>query len=317
MLLSRIYEEHYDFVWRSVLRLGAAESADDDAVHDVFLVAARRLPEFKRWYSQAGTPRVTARGRYDAPSRSYTLSLEQHCAPSADQPTKLPFLIPVAMGLVGMFIAEIFTQLSGLGNLLETAAQTYHTDQALAVLLVIMALGVTLLARLRGNPALARAPGARHRLGHGARGIGVAGGELVEGRRLVEELRLALRKLSERVSLAVVEVHEPALAGEVRDRVRPAGDEVRVPPDQLHVGANLFELAEVRTAAEHRLVQGLPHVLVVGKVAAASMCATVGEDLRLVDVETVWRRDVAVGIDDHREPPVVGVDCIKSVHPLH
>ena len=50
----------------------------------------------------------------------------------------------VAMGLVGMFIAEIFTQLSGLGNLLETAAQTYHTDNALAVVLVIMTLGVTL-----------------------------------------------------------------------------------------------------------------------------------------------------------------------------
>jgi ABC-type nitrate/sulfonate/bicarbonate transport system permease component len=52
----------------------------------------------------------------------------------------------VAMGLVGMFIAEIFTQLSGLGDLLETAAQTYHTDQALAVLLVIMTLGVALRA---------------------------------------------------------------------------------------------------------------------------------------------------------------------------
>lgn len=50
----------------------------------------------------------------------------------------------VAMGLVGMFIAEIFTQLSGLGNQLESAAQTYHTDRALAVLLVIMTLGVTL-----------------------------------------------------------------------------------------------------------------------------------------------------------------------------
>lgn len=50
----------------------------------------------------------------------------------------------VAMGLVGMFVAEIFTQLSGLGNQLQTAAQTYHTDQALAVLIVIMALGVTL-----------------------------------------------------------------------------------------------------------------------------------------------------------------------------
>lgn len=50
----------------------------------------------------------------------------------------------VAMGLVGMFIAEIFTQLTGLGNLLETAAQTYHTSQALAVVLVIMTLGVLL-----------------------------------------------------------------------------------------------------------------------------------------------------------------------------
>jgi NitT/TauT family transport system permease protein len=50
----------------------------------------------------------------------------------------------VAMGLVGMFIAEIFTQLSGLGNQLESAAQTYRTDRALAVLLVIMTLGVVL-----------------------------------------------------------------------------------------------------------------------------------------------------------------------------
>jgi NitT/TauT family transport system permease protein len=50
----------------------------------------------------------------------------------------------IAMGLVGMFIAEIFTQLTGLGNLLQTAAQTYHTDNALAVVLVIMTLGVVL-----------------------------------------------------------------------------------------------------------------------------------------------------------------------------
>jgi ABC-type nitrate/sulfonate/bicarbonate transport system permease component len=50
------------------------------------------------------------------------------------------------MGLVGMFITEIFTQLSGLGNQLESAAQTYHTDRALAVLPVIMTLGVVLRA---------------------------------------------------------------------------------------------------------------------------------------------------------------------------
>ena len=62
---------------------------------------ARLLPFFKRWYSQAGTPRVTARGRYDAPSRTYTLALEQSCPPSPGQPVKEPHVIPVALGLVG------------------------------------------------------------------------------------------------------------------------------------------------------------------------------------------------------------------------
>ena len=57
---------------------------------------ARLLPQFKRWYAQAGTPKVTARGRYDAPSRTYTLGLEQ--APGAGHE---PFVIPLAIGLVG------------------------------------------------------------------------------------------------------------------------------------------------------------------------------------------------------------------------
>src|SRR5256714_1595447 len=62
---------------------------------------ARLLPQFKRWYSQAGTPKVTARGRYDAHTRTYTLSLEQTCAPSPGQQDKQPHVIPMAMGLIG------------------------------------------------------------------------------------------------------------------------------------------------------------------------------------------------------------------------
>ncbi|HEX7436393.1 MAG TPA: aminopeptidase N, partial [Caldimonas sp.] len=58
---------------------------------------ARLLPQFKRWYSQSGTPKVTARGRYDAPSRTYTLGLEQSSHGAANE----PFVIPLAMGLVG------------------------------------------------------------------------------------------------------------------------------------------------------------------------------------------------------------------------
>ena len=62
---------------------------------------AKRLPAFKRWYAQAGTPRVTARGRYDAPSRTYTLGLEQSSLPIEGQAPKEPFVIPLAIGLVG------------------------------------------------------------------------------------------------------------------------------------------------------------------------------------------------------------------------
>ena len=61
---------------------------------------AERLPAFKRWYAQAGTPRVSARGEYDAAARRYTLTLAQHSEPSPGQPHKQPFVIPVATGLL-------------------------------------------------------------------------------------------------------------------------------------------------------------------------------------------------------------------------
>ena len=63
-------------------------------------------------------------------------------------PSAVPFIITgvsqgVAMGLVGMFIAEISTALSGLGAALTTQANAYHMSKALGIILVIMALGVT------------------------------------------------------------------------------------------------------------------------------------------------------------------------------
>ena len=61
---------------------------------------ARLLPQFKRWYGQAGTPRLAARGSYDAAERSYTLHFEQSCAPTPGQSEKLPFVIPVNVGLI-------------------------------------------------------------------------------------------------------------------------------------------------------------------------------------------------------------------------
>ncbi len=62
---------------------------------------ARLLPQFKRWYSQAGTPAVKAEGRYDSAAHTYTLTLSQSCPPTPGQPDKAPFVIPVRLGLVG------------------------------------------------------------------------------------------------------------------------------------------------------------------------------------------------------------------------
>jgi RNA polymerase sigma-70 factor (ECF subfamily) len=40
---ARLFEQHVDFVWRSLRRLGVAAAAVDDAAQEVFVVASRRL----------------------------------------------------------------------------------------------------------------------------------------------------------------------------------------------------------------------------------------------------------------------------------
>jgi aminopeptidase N len=59
------------------------------------------LSQFRRWYDQAGTPVVECAGRYDAAARTFTLEVEQSCPATPQQETKLPFHIPLAVGLVG------------------------------------------------------------------------------------------------------------------------------------------------------------------------------------------------------------------------
>jgi len=96
---------------------GQAVTCDDfaqaiaDANPDTEL--ARLLPPFKRWYSQAGTPRVTASGHYDAASRTYTLELSQSCPPTPGQAVKEPFVIPVSIGLVAQDGRELPLRLAG------------------------------------------------------------------------------------------------------------------------------------------------------------------------------------------------------------
>jgi len=59
------------------------------------------LGQFKRWYSQAGTPELAVTGSFDARAKTYRLDVAQTVPPTPGQPVKEPMVIPLALGLVG------------------------------------------------------------------------------------------------------------------------------------------------------------------------------------------------------------------------
>ena len=56
--------------------------------------------QFKRWYSQAGTPVVEVDEKYDSNKKEYHLSLKQSCPPTTGQEKKEAFHIPLMIGLL-------------------------------------------------------------------------------------------------------------------------------------------------------------------------------------------------------------------------
>ncbi len=58
------------------------------------------LEQFRRWYTQAGTPVLRVRGTYDAARSQYVLDIEQSTPATPGQPEKLPLHIPVRVALL-------------------------------------------------------------------------------------------------------------------------------------------------------------------------------------------------------------------------
>ncbi|MDR0439841.1 MAG: aminopeptidase N, partial [Candidatus Accumulibacter sp.] len=73
----------------------------DDFVAAMAAASGFDFAQFMVWYRQAGTPRVSARGSYDAAARRYVLTLVQSFPPTPGQAEKEPCLITFAVGLVG------------------------------------------------------------------------------------------------------------------------------------------------------------------------------------------------------------------------
>ncbi|MDT0175681.1 aminopeptidase N [Enterobacter sp. BRE11] len=77
---------------------GSAATCDDfvQAMEDASNVD---LSQFRRWYSQSGTPVLSVRDDYNPELEQYTLHVTQHTPPTADQKEKLPLHIPLDIEL--------------------------------------------------------------------------------------------------------------------------------------------------------------------------------------------------------------------------
>ena len=71
--LRRIFDEHFDFVWRCLRRFGLSEDRADDAAQQVFIVASRKLDAIvhgsEKSYLMGTAMRVAADVRKSAPVR--------------------------------------------------------------------------------------------------------------------------------------------------------------------------------------------------------------------------------------------------------
>lgn len=75
----------------------------EDFIAAMAEVSGRDFTQFKNWYTQAGTPVVSATGDYDSEAKTFKLQFTQSCpdTPEAKSSEKLPFHIPVNMTLLG------------------------------------------------------------------------------------------------------------------------------------------------------------------------------------------------------------------------
>ncbi len=79
--------------------------------------SGRNLTQLKRWYEQAGTPKVKAETRYDEISKTFTLTLTQATPPTPKQQRKAPFHIPLSLGLLDASGNDMPLHLDGVGTL--------------------------------------------------------------------------------------------------------------------------------------------------------------------------------------------------------
>ncbi|KQM71480.1 aminopeptidase N [Sphingomonas sp. Leaf20] len=82
-------------------RFDGTAATCEDFVASMEAASGVDLTQFRLWYSQAGTPRVTARLAHDAAAARATLTLTQHIPATPGQPDKQPMVLPLLVRLFG------------------------------------------------------------------------------------------------------------------------------------------------------------------------------------------------------------------------
>jgi aminopeptidase N len=92
--------------------------------------SGRDLTQCRLWYSQAGRPRVAARGAWDPAAKRYRLTLTQTCRPQPGHAETSPFHIPIAAGLISKAGEPLAFRLAGADGALSTDSTVLELTRA-------------------------------------------------------------------------------------------------------------------------------------------------------------------------------------------
>ena len=94
----------------------------DDFVTAMENASGRDLTQFKRWYSQAGTPLLKVADSFDSDAKRYTLTVEQIVPPTPGQAVKWPMVIPLSVALIHASGEVTHAQVLNVSEALQTFA---------------------------------------------------------------------------------------------------------------------------------------------------------------------------------------------------
>ena len=81
-----------------------------ELVDAMAVTSGEDLTQFKRWYTQSGTPKLTFTGNYIKDKKQFVLSVTQKTLPTWDQKEKLPLHMPISVSLYDKKGKEIYPE---------------------------------------------------------------------------------------------------------------------------------------------------------------------------------------------------------------